>query len=777
MDHALSSGIEPIPHARTRLIGREAEREMARAFLLAEAVPLLTLTGPGGVGKTRLALAIAQDVGAHFADGVAWVDLAPVTDPALVATAVAAALGAALPADRPPVAALAAQLRTRQRLLLLDNCEQIIAAAASLVSALLAGCPALQVLATSRTPLRVRGEQVLRVPPLPVPDASATTVDQVQVAPAVILFVKRARAVDATFALDAHNAMAVAAICRRLDGLPLAIELAAARVTVLSPAALLALLDHRLRVLGAGPRDAPARQQTIREAIAWSYALLSLDEQTFFRQMAVFAGGWTLEAAAAVSGLSLPSALAQINALLDQSLVVRQPTAAAAAPRFTMLATIRACALQTLATSGEDSPARHRHAVWFRALAEEAEMELHGMGVDQPGWMARIDADISNLRAATEWLLATGNGLDALTLVVSLEGYMGARTLERDGRRWLETGLALAPDVPVALRAAALYGLHNRSEVLGEAATQLAYAEAGAALAESSDDAFVRGRASFTLGNAWGTHHHPARAAAAYERAIADLRHTDRFDFLALALAHLGDVLRATGQPGAAVAPLDEALAYYDRIQDPWGLALTLLKRAALAHELGQHADAVAWYARSLVAAEQVADQRRIIGIVVSLAAVAQATGQAPRAARLLGSVAAAQAAAGVDRLWNAHEAETVAALARGALGDMAFAKNWEIGQRTAWPDAVADALTVLDRAREAPACLPPIPHAGALDLSRREQEILALLCQRQTNAEMAAALFLSPRTVETHVARVIAKLGASNRREAAALAVRNGLA
>src|SRR5215208_2901032 len=332
---ALQYGSRPTP--RTRLIGRETERAAAHAYLLDDAVPLLTLTGPGGVGKTRLALAIAADVAPQFADGVVWVDLAPLTDPKLVVTTVATALGATPDTDQSVMEALLFCLHPKQCLLLLDNCEHLLAAVAELVSALLARCPALQVLTTSRATLHVSGEQILPIPPLAVP-RSGSALPIMREVPAAALFVQRSRAVDPQFVLTEQNAGAVAEICQRLDGLPLAIELAAARSNLLSPAALLALLSERLQVLGTGPRDAPARHQTMQVAIAWSYDLLPADEQDLFRRLAVFAGGWTLEAAAAVSTMPLPEMLERLQHLSDQALITQVDHADAL--RFTMLETI-----------------------------------------------------------------------------------------------------------------------------------------------------------------------------------------------------------------------------------------------------------------------------------------------------------------------------------------------------------------------------------------------------------------------------------------------------
>jgi predicted ATPase len=431
-----------LPVQRSPLLGRKQELATATGLLQRDDVGLLTLTGPGGIGKTRLGLCVAANLLEHFADGVFVVSLAPITDPALVTSAIAQALGVRETGGRPLVESLKDDLRDKRLLLVLDNFEQVVAAA-PLVAELLSTCPQIKVLVTSRTPLHVHEEQELAVPPLALPDPRhPPAAKRLSEYAAVELFVQRAQDARPDFMVTNDNASAVAEICRRLDGLPLAIELAAARVRVLPPAALLARLERRLPLLTGGAQDLPARQRTMRGAIAWSYDLLDEREKTLFRRLSVFVGGCTLEAAEAVCNAAGDLALDVLDgvaSLVDKSLLHLH--AGDAEPRFGMLDTIREYALERLAESGEEDAVRQQHATYYWGLIEEAESYVSSAA--RQVWLDRLEAEHDNLRAALGWSetgtsdTETGRRLvGALSWFWFLRGYLGA------GQRWIEDALA-----------------------------------------------------------------------------------------------------------------------------------------------------------------------------------------------------------------------------------------------------------------------------------------------------------------------------------------------
>ena len=691
--HMLAASSAPVlPMPPTPLVGRERDMEEVTGFLRRREVRLLTLTGTGGVGKTRLALEAARDVGEFFPDGVAFVVLAPFSNVEFVVPSVVRSFGLRETAGQSSREALRTHLRAKRLLLTLDNFEHLLEAAPE-VSWLIETCPNLTVLVTSRAPLRVGGEQEYPVPPLELPVSTRDPgVEEVLGSPSGRLFVERARAASPGFSLSRQNAPAVASICWRLAGLPLALELAAAKVRFLSPSSLLARLD---RVLSTGwARDVPERQRTVHATLDWSHDLLSEPEKALFRRLSVFAGGFTLEVAEAVGAAGdvvAEDALESLGRLVEQSLVTAEPDGGGM--RYGKLEPVRQYAREKLEESGEAGETLRRHAAFFLNLAELAYPELRGPR--QAEWLERLERENGNLRSAMGWALSAGEVETAARMGWALYLFWRLRGHHDEGRRWME--VLLERDLPKALRPRVVMVAAFMTYTQGDYKACEGYSAEALELARGARDTLCAGYAWCMLG--MGAMHRGDYEAATscFEEALPLFRCSGEEVQVPVMHALLGTALLIQGDHDRAVPMFEEGLAMARRRGDRIGVCSALYHLAQVALVREDHGLAASILAEGVAISEQMRDQANVSYFLEGLAVVASVQGKAERSTRLFGAAVGLLEAVGAP-VYNYYKPDpslykqTISAT-RSRLGVADFEVAQAEGRAMTFEQAVAYAL------------------------------------------------------------------------------------
>jgi predicted ATPase/DNA-binding CsgD family transcriptional regulator len=768
-----------LPFQLTSLVGRE--REIAEVGRLLTGARLLTLTGPGGSGKTRLALATAADLVEDYEDGVWLVELAPLSDPDLVPQAVASVLGVREVPGTPLVDSLCLYLGARGVLLVLDNCEHLVGACARLAEILLHSCPNLRILATSREALGVSGETLFAVPPLSLPDPRRVPApESLSCYEAARLFVERAQAAKHDFSITEGNAMAVAQVCYRLDGIPLAIELAAARVKVLSVEQISSRLDDSFRLLTGGGRWALAHQRTLRTAMDWSHDLLSEEERAMLRRLSAFAGGFTLEAAEAVGegeGIEGGEVLDLLSTLVDKSLVVVEEQDGEM--RYRLLETVRQYGREKLAEAAEAERVRRQHVKYYLALAEEAEPAF----TEQVPWLERLETEYGNLRTALSWSLGPEDAEGPAGVRVQL-GLRLASTLAQgrfwnsygpgEGRRWLQRALAGSGTSTTPARAKALNQAGLMAMWQGDTQQSAALLEEGRTLFEELGDGLGVANSLVDLGQLALRGGDRKRTRALREEGEALRPRLSDRQAMGFLLLFLGGAAIDEGDHDRAVGLLEEGLELNRELGDTLGTALCLASLGIVALEQDDPERAAALYEEDLRLLRSLRDKAATAFGLRGMACVAALRGDAARAARLWGAGEALGEAINLplSPFDRAHpDYEGLLNGVRPRLEEIAWEAALAEG-RAMTPEVALEYALQPPAAPEEPSSPPSFPSG----LSAREVEVLGLVARGMTDPQVAEELYISPRTVNAHLRSVYHKIGSSTRAEATRFALEHDL-
>jgi predicted ATPase/DNA-binding CsgD family transcriptional regulator len=760
-----------LPMRLSSFVGREEELTELRRLL--EGNRMLTLTGAGGCGKTRLALAVAEELVEAFENGVWLVDLAPLADPSLVPQALASAMGVREQPGRPLSETLSDHLASQKVLLVLDNCEHLVEACAELAESLLRSCHGLRVLATSREALGINGEVAWPVPSLSLPDLRRVpNVESLSRYESARLFVERTVAVKPTFALTEQNAPSVARICYRLDGIPLAIELAAARTKVLSVEEISERLGDCFGLLTTGNRTALPRHRTLHATMDWSHELLPEQERILFRRLSAFAGGFTLEAAESVCAgedLERDEVLDLLSHLVDRSLVMVRENGGQT--RYRLLELVRQYARERLEESGNE--VERRHATFFMELAEEAEGKLEGP--DQSRWLVSLENDHDNFRAALAWSL--GEGGDAgfgVRLAAALWPFWFARGYLSEGRRWLESAITRSAPAVTLARAKALNGAGSIATFQDEYEAAKALIEEGLTLnRELGDKEGIASSLANLCGVAMLGQRDDIPALAALEEAKALRREITNRRTVGNLLILEGRVALARGDLERAVELGEESLEMYRAARDAYGIVMCLLHIAFVTLAQDDYERTAPLLREGLQLSRELEHKVFIQYCVTGLAGVAASRGFPVRAARLWGAAERLSEISGghiVREGKHTIDYERTLTAARSQLDGAAWTAAWAEGRAMSPDRAVEYAL------EQEPASAPATPEPYLAGLSAREVEVLRLVTTGLTNAQVAEKLFLSPRTVDWHVSSIYRKLGLHSRAEATRFASEHGL-